>query len=64
MKIEHRPGRLHSNADGLSRKPYKQCGRIEAEVSSKSINEACSAGLNLSEAQATNGALSHLKHWV
>ena len=26
MKIEHRPGRLHKNADGLSRRPCRQCG--------------------------------------
>lgn len=34
MKIEHRPGRLHRNADGLSRIPCKKCeheeeGRID-----------------------------------
>ena len=27
MKIEHRPGRLHGNADGMSRIPCRQCGR-------------------------------------
>ena len=27
MKIEHRPGRLHGNADALSRRVCKQCGR-------------------------------------
>ena len=26
MKIEHRPGRLHGNADGVSRIPCRQCG--------------------------------------
>lgn len=26
MKIEHRPGRLHRNADALSRIPCRQCG--------------------------------------
>ena len=26
MKIEHRAGRLHGNADGLSRQVCKQCG--------------------------------------
>ena len=25
FKVEHRPGRLHGNADGLSRKPASQC---------------------------------------
>ena len=27
--IEHRVGRQHGNADGLSRRPCKQCGRQE-----------------------------------
>ncbi|XP_067656480.1 uncharacterized protein [Haliotis asinina] len=26
FKIEHRPGKKHGNADGMSRKPCKQCG--------------------------------------
>lgn len=29
--IEHRPGRLHGNADGLSRIPCRQCGRSDGE---------------------------------
>ena len=29
MKIEHRPGRQHKNADGLSRIPCRQCGKAE-----------------------------------
>ena len=28
LTIEHRPGRSHSNADGLSRRPCKQCKRV------------------------------------
>lgn len=28
MKIEHRPGKQHANADALSRKPCKQCGLL------------------------------------
>ena len=27
--VEHRPGRKHSNADAMSRKPCKQCGQVE-----------------------------------
>jgi hypothetical protein len=27
IQIQHRPGKLHGNADGLSRRPCKQCGR-------------------------------------
>ena len=29
LVIQHRPGKLHGNADGLSRRPCKQCGREE-----------------------------------
>ena len=29
LRIQHRPGKLHGNADGLSRRPCKQCGRDE-----------------------------------
>ncbi len=29
MKVEHRPGKLHTNADSLSRLPCKQCGQNE-----------------------------------
>ena len=29
LKIVHRPGRVHANADGLSRKPCSQCERNE-----------------------------------
>ena len=27
--VEHRPGRKHSNADAMSRRPCKQCGQVE-----------------------------------
>lgn len=30
-RIIHRPGRIHGNADGLSRRPCKQCGMEEEE---------------------------------
>ena len=33
MKIEHRPGKQHGNADGLSRMPCRQCGFIRSAVS-------------------------------
>ncbi|MCG7874760.1 MAG: ribonuclease H family protein, partial [Candidatus Thiodiazotropha endolucinida] len=37
MKVEHRPGRLHQNADGVSRIPCTQCG-VNEETSSPSVN--------------------------
>ncbi|KAH3876060.1 hypothetical protein DPMN_039340 [Dreissena polymorpha] len=64
MNIEHRPGRLHGNPDGLIRKPFKQCSREKDGISVKSINEACSAGLNLSEVQDADNTFSRLKYWV
>ena len=36
FEIEHRPGKLHVNADSLSRLPCKQCG-LEGNVSSDSV---------------------------
>ena len=39
LNIEHRPGRNHSNADGLSRMRCKQCGRMdEEEDSTEALN--------------------------
>ena len=32
FQVVHRPGVKHANADGLSRKPCRQCGRGEEEV--------------------------------
>ena len=29
LTIKHRPGRVHSNADGLSRRPCSQCGQLQ-----------------------------------
>ena len=31
MKVEHRPGRLHSNADGVSRIPCNQCSKSDRD---------------------------------
>ena len=48
MNIEHRAGRLHGNADGLSRKPCSQCGLQdagkEAEVKEQSTHECMQIG--------------------
>ena len=37
MKIEHRPGRLHGNADSLSRIPCRQCGMNTVDDYSNSV---------------------------
>lgn len=31
FEVLHLPGKGHSNAEGLSRVPYKQCGRMDEE---------------------------------
>ena len=31
LVIQHRPGKLHGNADGLSRRPCRQCGLVEGD---------------------------------
>ena len=35
LKITHRPGRLHANADALSRNPCKECARYEKDNNAK-----------------------------
>ena len=39
MKIEHRPGKQHGNADGLSRMPCRQCGFTRSAVSDTAHKE-------------------------
>mgnify|MGYP000034807019 CR=1 FL=1 len=38
VTIQHRPGRKHGNADGLSRKACKQCGRVDDDEGSKTVD--------------------------
>ena len=76
MKIEHRAGRLHGNADGLSRQVCKQCGldckskqkqkcsmvsRIE-ELSQ--ITAIDSEILDLVSAQEEDDDVATVKRWV
>jgi transposase InsO family protein len=37
--IEHRPGKKHGNADGLSRRPCRQCGRDDEVEGGASVNK-------------------------
>ena len=41
FRIQHRAGRLHGNADALSRMPCRQCGfqTIESSEPVKSVNQ-------------------------
>ncbi|MCG7879813.1 MAG: RNase H-like domain-containing protein, partial [Candidatus Thiodiazotropha endolucinida] len=76
MKIEHRAGRLHKNADGLSRQTCKQCGldctksekspnlrvsRIEA-LTHTSDNE--SGSLDLRAEQDEDDDIHSVKEWI
>ena len=68
MKIEHRPGRSHRNADGVSRIPCRQCGQDDVEEPEESklhltVNQlehqtTGEANQNLKEAQSQN------KEWL
>ena len=39
VELEYRPGKRHQNADGLSRRPCKQCGRMEAKNAEREMEE-------------------------
>jgi len=58
LKLEYRPGKRHQNADGLSRRPCKQCGRWEEQVTRereenrKRKKEAVEAGIDSDEIAA------------
>ena len=39
IRVEHRPGKQHGNADGLSRIPCRQCGFTRSAVSDKEHKE-------------------------
>ena len=64
MKIEHRPGRLHGNADGLSRRPCKQCGRQEDCLKGDGVAQVQSQALDLKDAQEADDDIRRLKSWV
>ena len=71
MKIEHRPGRQHRNADGLSRIPCKQCGltnSIEAEpaasVCTINVENNGENVKEIKEAQELDSDISKVRSWV
>ena len=71
MKIEHRPGRLHRNADGLSRMPCKQCGRREVDTDPKhtmNVNLVSLKGdsemTSLKDIQEKDAEISLVRSWV
>ena len=76
MKIEHRAGRLHSNADGLSRQVCKQCGlnckgkrkQRSAVVSRieelRQVTGTDGESFDLITAQEEDDDVSKVKEWV
>ena len=71
MDIEHRPGRSHGNADGVSRIPCRQCGKNEDNEEDQKLyqvsqNES-SANIDvprLKDAQDKDRDISVIKHWL
>ena len=67
MKIEHRAGRKHGNADGLSRSPCKQCGfsnTTESAQLNKTEKKERSEAIDLRQAQEEDKDLNKLKCWL
>ena len=73
IKSVHRPGRLHNNADGLSRIPCKQCGRMEDDIQCDSLGDDAhlhaltvenDVNQSMREAQNSNSDIVTVKSWV
>ena len=77
MKIEHRPGRLHQNADALSRRACKQCGldcdvpdrvtEVALAIDSQEVSDTTSTSTGLTElrtAQTDDQDVMTVKKWV
>ena len=58
FEIQHRPGRLHGNADGLSRIPCRQCGR-EEEPRVRAMTRRQLAKQNSKRTVETNDQVQH-----
>ena len=64
MKVEHRPGRLHGIADGVSQIPCTQCGRKEGQESVNILDCSDSKAFDLRTLQDRNRDIALLKSWV
>lgn len=65
MKIEHRPGRLHRNADGLSRIPCSQCGLLDtAYERTASVFHTSGEIVNMQLEQDSDPDISKIKSWL
>ena len=76
MELEHRPGRLHGNADGLSRIPCKQCEamskKYDSDEPSTAINqcpqvttqaEQHTDQFDIASLQARDEELTEIRSW-
>ena len=73
IEIEHRPGRAHGNADGVSRIPCRQCGKYDDEPTdtshtlnqfqdtSNTVDVVCN---DLRKAQMENRDICIIKQWL
>ncbi|MCG8048997.1 MAG: RNase H-like domain-containing protein, partial [Candidatus Thiodiazotropha endolucinida] len=66
MKVEHRPGRSHQNADGVSRIPCAYCDRNKTEDTPKVnvIESSDPANLDLKTLQEKDRDISLIRTWV
>ncbi|MCG8044653.1 MAG: hypothetical protein JAY66_03025, partial [Candidatus Thiodiazotropha taylori] len=65
MKIEHRPGRLHGNADGMSRVPYPKDSESghRSTVNPVSVREDVEMG-DIKNIQDSDSDVALVKSWV
>ena len=70
MDIEHRPGRSHGNADGISRISCKQCGKTDNRNKQKlcQVEQVVNSDVNplskILEIQNEDSDIKHVKEWL
>ena len=64
MKVQHRPGRQHGNADGVSRIPCTQCGRHDGKERVNVLDCSKSGILDLKTLQDEDRDIALLKGWL
>ena len=64
MKVQHRPGRQHGNADGVSRIPCTECGRRDGKENVNVLDCSDSTNLDLMTLQDEDRDIAVLKGWL
>ena len=67
FEVEHRPGQLHGNADGLSRLPWDEGASVKVERDAtliQSVNMEPLSRESIRAAQNQNPALSQVVRWL